>query len=120
MRKITKKRLFQVSLPFLLLFLLVAGSLFLDTPLRRVFLLYAGRKADLRLAQVFHEDRLQVVGNEVEIRFSPGMITGKSIIEYAAGTETPGFQTFILNKGFVIESIKQNGKSLNFEKWFTS
>ena len=120
MGKVTKKRIFQISLSFLLLSLVVAGSLLLNTPLRRIFLIYAGKKADLRLSQAFHEDRLNVTAHEVEIRFSPGLITGKSIIEYEAGTETPGFQTFILNNGFVFESIKQNGKNLHFEKWFTS
>ncbi|HHU81415.1 MAG TPA: M1 family metallopeptidase [Firmicutes bacterium] len=114
-----KKRLSQISLSFLLLFLIVIGSLLLNTPVRRAYLLHAGRKTDLRLDQAFHADRLTVIGHEVEIRFSPGMVTGKSIIEYEAGTEAPGFQPFILHNGFVFESIKQNGKNLHFEKWFT-
>lgn len=114
-----KKSLTQISLSFLLLFLLVAGSLLFNTPLRRVFLLYTARKTDLRLDQAFQQDRLTVTGHDVEIRFSPGMITGKSTIDYEAGAEDPDFQPFILHKGFVFESIKQNGKNLHFEKWFT-
>ena len=100
--------------------MLVSGSLLFNTPLRQAYLLYTGRKADLRLDQAFRQDRLEVTGHDVEIRFSPGMITGKSTIDYEAGAEYPDFQPFILHKAFAFESIKQNGKNLHFEKWFTS
>lgn len=114
-----KKRLIQIFFSFLLLLLVVVGSLLFNTPLRRTFLLHTDKKTNARLDQAFQEDRLTVISHEVEIRFSPGMVTGKSIIEYEAGTDLSDFQPFILHNGFVFDSIKQNGKNLHFEKWFT-
>src|SRR5690554_5040382 len=108
-----KKRLIQIFFSFLLLLLVVVGSLLFNTPLRRTFLLHTDKKTSARLDQAFQEDRLTVISHEVEIRFSPGMVTGKSIIEYEAGTDLSDFQPFILHNGFVFDSIKQNGKNLH-------
>lgn len=115
-----KKRFFSILPVLILLVLLVTGGLLFNTPLRVFYQQYTGRIRNIRLEQAFQKDWLEICTHEIEIRFSPGMVTGKSIIEYETGGGEPeDFQTFALNKEFTFDSIKQNGEDVCFEKWFT-
>lgn len=114
-----KKRFFQILLGFILFVLLVTGGLIFDTPLRVFYQRCMGRSRNALLEQAFQKDWLKIYSHEIEIRFSPGMVTGKSIIEYETGGEKADFQPFALNKNFTFDSIKLNGKDVDFEKWFT-
>src|SRR5690554_5673931 len=90
-----------------------------NTPLRVFYQQYTGRIRNIRLEQAFQKDWLEICSHEIEIRFSPGMVTGKSIIEYETSGESWDFQPFALNRDFTFDSIKQNGEDVDFEKWFT-
>ncbi len=116
-----KKRFFRILLGIILFVLLVTGGLVFNTPLRVFYQRWMGRSRNALLEEALQKDWLKIYSHEIEIRFSPGMITGKSIIEYETGGEQAqaDFQPFALNKNFTFDSIKLNGKDVDFEKWFT-